>query len=139
MLARAKNPGLSTPSRLSSRASTSKERVCGSTEGLIRHTVPSKARSGYASTRTVTACPTATQPAIFSGTFKRARRRLLSTMTMTGVCTFTYCPGLTIRSLTWPPKGARITVSRSFLSARATEAVRWAACALRVSTFWTHS
>ena len=37
-------------------------------------------------------------------------------MTITGVCTFTYWPGLTIRCFTWPAKGARITLSCSFLS-----------------------
>ena len=58
-------------------------------------------------------------------------------MTMTGVCTFTYWPGLTMRSFTCPSKGARITVSLSFLPARATDAVRCAAWARRVSTFCT--
>ena len=63
--------------------------------------------------------------------------RPLSTITITGVCTFTYWPGLTMRSFTWPAKGARMTVSRSFLSASATEAVRWAAWARSVITFCT--
>ena len=97
--------------------------------------MPWKERSGQASTCTFTGCPTATQPASFSGTFSRARSRPLSTMTMTGVCTFTYWPGLTMRSFTCPAKGARMTVSRSFLSASATEAERWTACARSVITF----
>ena len=46
VLARAKKPGLSAPSRFSSSASTSKERVWGSTDGFMRQTVPSKARPG---------------------------------------------------------------------------------------------
>ena len=54
---------------------------------------------------------------------------------MAGVCTFTYCPGLTMRSFTCPAKGARITVSPSFFSASATEAERWTAWACSVRTF----
>ena len=92
---------------------------CGSagpTDGFMREIVPLEgpARDRPRPAPSPAGRPRPSPPSS-PGTLSRTRSGSLSTMTITGVCTFTYWPGVTMRSFTWPAKGARITVSPQLL------------------------
>ena len=74
--------------------------MAGSTCGLMRDTVPANVGPAYASTETVTFCPTATSAKYRSGTAARSLRGSSSTSRNSGVTAFSNSPTDAYRAAT---------------------------------------
>ena len=92
------------------------EREPDSVAGLMRTTVPGTG-SAKPSTLTSTFCPTAMRMISAAGTAAANSSWRRSTISSSRLSGATFSPGCTVRLLTRPDSGARITVSASDLRA----------------------